>query len=252
MSRHKTNEISERYDRVLKYARDSRLPVGTPRPRPTACWPDVNNELLERFHRWLVQGGASEAEVKTIYLPMAGHVLGLNLKPHGEITLDEDLEKALTFVKAKGASKHWLKSCRNGLHLFRRFLRQERGLGEECKGTPFDPARITDGFPEWLVKGLERYQHLRQWSWSDAKVEENVRRFWCGHSKIWRFLINDRGVQQISDLKRQHVLDYVDHRLKKGCAVSGVNTELRTFRAFLLFLQDEGYTVHRLYSTSLG
>jgi integrase len=50
-------------------------------------------------------------------------------------------------------------------------------------------------------------------------------------------------VWELKDLKRQHVLDYVDHRLGKGYAVTGVNNDLRNLHTFLLFLQEEGYSV---------
>ncbi len=44
-------------------------------------------------------------------------------------------------------------------------------------------------------------------------------------------------------MKRQHLLDYVDQRLEAGYAVSSVNTDLHYFHMFLLFLQEEGYSV---------
>ncbi len=39
------------------------------------------------------------------------------------------------------------------------------------------------------------------------------------------------------------MLDYVDHKLGKGYAVTGVNNDLRNLHTFLLFLQEEGYSV---------
>jgi site-specific recombinase XerD len=45
------------------------------------------------------------------------------------------------------------------------------------------------------------------------------------------------------DLKRQHVLDYVDKRLDEGYSITGVNKDLRDLRSFLFFLMDEGYTL---------
>jgi site-specific recombinase XerD len=60
---------------------------------------------------------------------------------------------------------------------------------------------------------------------------------------MWRFLVEQRGVQSLADLKRQHVLDYVDMRLGAGYSVSGVNGDLRNLHVFLLFLQEEGYSV---------
>ena len=50
--------------------------------------------LLERYAAWLKGGGASEQVTRTIYLPMAGHILGLALKPHWLLDLEQDLAPA--------------------------------------------------------------------------------------------------------------------------------------------------------------
>jgi site-specific recombinase XerD len=245
MPTHKANTIAERYDQSLHYGRVKYLPADAPRPQPTCHWPQENIHLLERYRNWLLQGGTCEYSTNTIYLPIAGHVLGLNLKAHQELNLDADLQRALEYVQAKGVGKHWLKACRNGLNKFRRFLRLERGLGEESKITPFDTGRVTTGLPAWLVHELDRYQHLMQRNWREARVEENIHRFWSGYLRMWRFLVEQRNVHKLEDLKRQHILDYVDHRLGDGYSVTGVNNDLRTFHTFLVFLQEEGYEVRQ-------
>jgi hypothetical protein len=101
MPPHKATTTCKRYDQALHYARDQRLPVDAPRPLPTRFWCRENVELLERFHQWLLQGGTCEYSTNIIYLPMAGHVLGLNLKPHHELDLEGDLECALDYLQAK-------------------------------------------------------------------------------------------------------------------------------------------------------
>lgn len=242
MPTHK-DTLAEQYDQSLHYGRVKYLPADAPRPLPTPYWPKENIELFERYRAWLLQGGASALATKIIYLPIAGHVLGRNLKPHREIDLEEDVERAMEYVQAKQCGKDWLKACRNGLNKFRRFLRIEHGLGEESKVTPFDSARVTKGFPDWLVNELERYQRLMQRNWRDARVEQNIRRFWSGYLRMWRFFVEQKNVQDLKDLKRQHVLDYVDHRLSEGYAVSGVNNELHNLHTFLVFLQEQGYPV---------
>jgi integrase/recombinase XerD len=237
------HSLAEQYDQTLHYTRDKRLPAGHPKPQPTACWPKENIALYERYRDWLLAGGASELSSKIIYLPVAGHVLGLTLKPHPQLDLEEDFERALEYVIAKRSSPDWIKASRNGLNRFRRFLRLERGLGEESKVTPFDSARVAAGLPIWLVNELDRYQRLMQRNWRGARAQENIRRFWSGYLRMWRFLVEQRGVQSLADLKRQHVLDYVDQRLGAGYSVSGVNADLRYLHTFLLFLQEEGYSV---------
>ncbi len=240
---HKATTVAERYDQALHYSRDDRLPPDAPRPLPTKYWPKENVELLERFHAWLLGGGACEHSANVLYLPIAGHALGLNIKPHEQIDLEKDLERALEYTRAKGSRKDWLKVCRNGLEKFRRFMRYERGWGDVQKVHPFNVVQHTEGLPAWLVSELERFQHVQQRNWRSARIEQNIRRFWSTHLKVWRYLCEQRNVSQPGDLKRQHILDYVDFRLNQGHSVSGVNSELHTLLSFLEFLQDEGYTV---------
>ncbi|MCI0557768.1 MAG: tyrosine-type recombinase/integrase [Nitrososphaera sp.] len=237
------HSLAEQYDQTLHYTRDKRLPPGHPKPQPTTCWPAENIALYERYRDWLLAGGASELASKIIYLPVAGHVLGLHLKPHTELDLEEDFQRTLEYVIAKQSGKDWIKASRNGLNKFKRFLRIERGLGEENKVTPFDSSRVTTGLPEWLVNELDRYQRLMQRNWRDARVEQNIRRFWSGYLRMWRYFVEQRNVQELTDLKRQQVLDYVDQRLGAGYAVTGVNNDLRNLHTFLLFLQEEGYSI---------
>jgi integrase/recombinase XerC len=235
--------IAEKYDLTLLYARDKCLPANAPRPRPTRFWPKENVELLERFHAWLIDGGACKYSTDLIYLPIAGHVLGLNLKSHEQIDLDTDLHCALEYVRAKGVGVHWQEACQHGLDKFHRFLRLERGLGEVSKKKPFVVGHHTQGLPAWLVSELERFQRVQQRNWRMSRIDENIRRFWCTHLRIWRFLCQERKVVQFADLKRAHIQDYLDHRLDEGHPPTGVNTELHYLHGFLQFLQDEGYLV---------
>lgn len=235
--------LAERYDRSLRYAHGQPLPAGSPRPLPSAHWAEGNLAWLERYETWLLGGGVSEMVVRTYHVPMAGHVFGLTLKPCSELDLDHDLDCALEYVKAKGLSEEWIKNCRLALVKFRRFMRLARGLGEESHVTPFDSGRVTAGLPAWLVSELDRFQRLMQRNWREARLEQNIRRFWSGYLRMWRFLVEQKGVQLLDDLKRPFVLDYVDLRLSQGHSASGVNGDLRNLRSFLLFLQEEGYSV---------
>ena len=139
--------ITGRYDQGLRYARDKHLPPDAPRPCPTGQWPPENVRLLEQYYAWLIDGGTAAGPTHTLYLPMAGHVLGLNPVPHEQLNLESDFDKALDYVKAKGVGQDWLKACRNGLTKFRRFLRLQRGLGEVQQKKPFDSHRPHPGSP---------------------------------------------------------------------------------------------------------
>jgi site-specific recombinase XerD len=233
---------AERYDAVRRRSRDSRLPPGYPLPHPTAAWPPENVALLERYRGWLLTGGASPKQTHFLYIPMAGNALGLNLKPHSEINLDGDLTRALDYVVAKGTSDEWIDMCRVALDKFRRFLRQERGLPETLPGPP-DLSRQQAGLPVWLIEQLTRYQHLMERNWRPARMDAQIRRFWSGHARMWRWLVTERGVREFQDLKRIHIMDYVDHRLSAGYAVSGINSDLRCFCAFLRFLEEQDFVV---------
>ena len=234
---------AQRYDHTLKHGRVKSLDVNFAKPLPSAHWHTDNLALLEKYERWLWGGGISRMVIEYYHIPMAGHVFGLTLKHHSELDLDHDLECALEYVKAKGMSRSWIGNCHHSLNKFRRFMRLERGLGEESKETPFDVARVTAGLPLWLVQELERYQHLQQRNWRSARLQNSIRNFWSHHLRFWRYFVEQKHFQKFKDLKRQHVLDYVDHRLRQGYSASGVNADLRYLHTFLLFLQEEGYAV---------
>lgn len=238
----KPSTPAEMYDRALRFARDSRLPPDYPRPQPTSEWPPENVALLEEYCEWLKSGGASPAVIRVICLPMAGHVLGLALKPHPLLDLEADLQRGLDFLNAKQLSAQWNDVCRCAMLRFRRFLLHRRGI-LESKVTFFEPRRFTVGLPEWLVGELERFQHIQQRNWRTARLQESIRRFWCYHLRVWRYLCGECGVSQLADVKRKHILDYLDRRLTGGYAVSGINADLHYFLGFLRFLHEEGYSV---------
>jgi site-specific recombinase XerD len=60
---------------------------------------------------------------------------------------------------------------------------------------------------------------------------------------VWRWLFERYPIAGLADIKRQYLLDFVDHRLAAGYAASTVNHDLRCFHAFLLYLQDQDYLV---------
>jgi len=236
------NTMPERYDQSLLYARHAHLPLDFPRPQPTKFWPQENVVLLERYAAWLRGGGASEYVIRSIYVPMAGHVLGLTLKSHPLLDLETDLQPAFEYVIAKGVSDEWTKVSRNALAKFRRFLIHERGQLEP-KHRRKEFALHTEGLPAWLVDELTCYQHLCQRNWRDARIEENIRRFWCSHLRLWRFLCQDCGVQELAQVRRKQLFTYTDVRLAAGANVSSINGELRNFVGLMRFLQEQDYPV---------
>jgi site-specific recombinase XerD len=234
--------IAEKYDHALHYARDNHLPEDQPRPKPTAFWPPENIQFLEKYHDWLVSGGASQQVIRNTYMPMAGHVLGLFLKPYTELDIQRDLEPAADYIRAKGLSAIWSRISITGLLRFRRFICQERGIPEpDDQTTVFVPN--TTGLPTWVVRELVRLQHTQERNWRPARHDLNLRRFWSGHLRVWRFLCKERGVTELADIKRRYLYDFTEMRLKGGYAVKGINADLRNFKAFLSFLQEQDYPV---------
>lgn len=234
---------AEMYDRALRYAHDSRLPPGYPKPHPTTEWPPENLALLEDYWQWLSESGYSPFVIRIIYLPMAGHILGLALKPQEQLDLERDLQPGLDFLKAKRLSAGWNDVCRNAMLKFRRFLLHRRGQ-VESKVKSYDPAeRLGEGLPDWLVQELTRFQHVQQPNWRTARLEYAIRRFWASHLHLWRFLCDRCQVTELRDIRRTFLQDYIDERLKAGYAVSSINGELRTFHSFMVFLQGQGCTI---------
>jgi site-specific recombinase XerD len=233
---------TEIYDQALKYARDFRLPPGTPQPGYTSTWLEENLACLERYREWLSGGGTSFLVIRLYHIPMAGHVFSLNHKPSSELDLDKDLQPALDYILAKGHGESWTDNCRLSLLKFRRFLLHERGQ-VEVKARPYEPAPHTEGLPEWVVSELERCQHIYQRNWRPARLEQNIQRFWSGHLRVWRFLCQECGVQELADVRRKHLYDYAAHRLEAGSSVTTINADLRSFQAFMVFLQEQEYPV---------
>jgi site-specific recombinase XerD len=94
-----------------------------------------------------------------------------------------------------------------------------------------------------LVEELTRFQHIQQRNWRPARLEDKIRRFWSGHLRVWRFLVEQYSVQELAEVRRKHLYDYAEHRLSLGKSVSTTNGDLRAFQGFMVFLQEEDYAV---------
>lgn len=240
---HAAATLAERYDMALLYARDSRLPPHAPRPKPTSDWPLGNVEFLARYRDWLLKGGISELVTDTYHIMMAGHVLGLALKPYAELDADADLESARAYLDAKGLSRSWTANCRNSLQILRRYLRLQHHLVEDAKSSPYDVPAHTRGLPRWLVRELRAYQKQMQRNWRLPRLEISIRSFWSKHLAIWRFLCKNQRIKDLSEIQPRDIRQYIDARLALGCSIQTVNGELSLFHTFLAFLQEAGHAV---------
>ena len=235
-----TTRVAQRYDQALRLTRNkSQEPLTVPVPQPTTTWPPENIELLAHYYTWLKEEDSTSSCIEQIYLPMAGHILGLNLKPHPQLNLDTDLDKAIDYIRAKQLSPSYTDTCRLALRRFRRFLRYERGLLEvEFDESQLDFERHHQGLPAWLIQQLSHYQHVRQVNWRPSRLAQAIHRFWSSHGRLWRWLYAQDDIGQPRDIKRQHIFAYMDERLAAGYAAKSVNQDLRAFQATLRFLQE--------------
>ena len=254
MNEVKRTTAAERYDRALRRSLALYpLAEGCPVPKPTVEWPEENVALLEQYRDWLEAGGAARSVIDQHRLPMAGHVLGLTLKPHDQLDVSDksleavngDLGQALAYIVARGKSESWIKNGRFSLVWFRRFLRLERGLPVEKRVMDsYDcPARYSEGLPDWLLEQMEQYLHIRQANWRPSRLHVATNQFWAKYTQFWRWLFARKNITELVDIKRQDVFDYMDEMLTEGYNPRSVNQQLYAFQAMLLFLQGRGWRV---------
>ncbi|GAB4506928.1 MAG: hypothetical protein Fur0017_31760 [Anaerolineales bacterium] len=163
------------------------LPAGATRPQPSSQWPEENRQLYEKYRAWLLAGGGGITSVNNIYMPIAGHVLGLNTVSYHQMDLEKSIKKVLEFARARDGSPFRLRMARIASEKFKRFVRIELGFGETPKFRPFDQEHYTFGLPPWPTSNLERYQRSLQRNWRPARVMANLQSFWSKHGKMWRY-----------------------------------------------------------------
>jgi site-specific recombinase XerD len=233
---------AERYDRALHLARKSHLPKNYPVPRPSAEWPRENVAFLEEYRTWLYDGGLSVNVIQQLYIPSVGHVLGLALKPFDQLDLDADCARMLAYLKAKRASEEWYHNSGIALEKFKQFMQLRRGQ-VTITFKPMGRDRYVLGLPEWLIEQLDRYQRLMETHWRPARSNQRNLAFWSAQTAIWQWLCAQRSITKPAEVKRQDLLDYIDHMLKLKYAASTINNHLRSFHAFVLYLQEQDFHI---------
>jgi site-specific recombinase XerD len=93
------------------------------------------------------------------------------------------------------------------------------------------------------VEALSQYQRLRQRQWRPDHLEKQLWSFWNSHTHLWRWLFAHYRIVEVADIKRQHILDYVDDCLTKKYAISTINKHLRCFQGVLRYLQEQDHLV---------
>ncbi|MEZ4589988.1 MAG: tyrosine-type recombinase/integrase [Chloroflexota bacterium] len=233
-----------RYDRALnKSLKLNPPPSQLVVPQFSSHWPAENVTFLEEYRDWLVGIGAAGAVINQHRLPMAGHVLGLNLKPHTELDLATDLDKAVCYIEARPTSQSWQKNCRHSLTWFRRFVQVQRGFVIRDQPSFGDVSRLQEGLPTWLIQQLTKQLHIRQANWRPSRLAQMTTQFWHRSTRIWRWLFEQADVQEPMDVTRDHLFTFIDEQLVAGYKVATINLHLHTFQGTLHFLQEQGMAV---------
>ena len=230
------------YDQHLSHACRN-LPAEALHPQPSSLWPQENIELYDHYRAWLLEGGSGRLTVSATLMPIVGHIFGLNLNPYPQWDLEKAIDKVLTVVQARGVSQDRFWAYKIAIMKFRKFVKQQLGIQEAPKFKPFHIEKYTTGLPAWLVSALQRHERSQERNWRPQRVLVNMRGFWRKQGKIWQFLCQKQGVVELQDLKRANILAFIDSLLDEKYALNTVNFYILSLRAFLVFLQQEGYSI---------
>lgn len=242
-----------RYDRALnKSLKLNPPPSHLVVPHFSSCWPAENVTFLEQYREWLVGIGAAEAVINQHRIPMAGHVLGLNLKLHDQLDLQTDLDKAVCYIEARPTSQSWQRNCRHSLIWFRRFVKVQRGWVIRDQPSFGDVSRLQAGLPAWLIQQLTKYLHIRQANWRPSRLGQMTYQFWAKSTRIWRWLFVEAEIRAVTEITRDHLFAYIDEQLVAGYKVATINLDLHTFQGTLRFLQQQGIAVPNALLTLPG
>jgi integrase/recombinase XerD len=93
--------------------------------------------------------------------------------------------------------------------------------------------------PDWLRLFLEKYTQRRIAGWSPHQAERRARQDHSVLSRTCRWLVEERGWQQLDALKRMDLLAYINYRMEVGIQPSSIKTELTLFRSFWRSLLEQ-------------
>lgn len=98
--------------------------------------------------------------------------------------------------------------------------------------------------PDGLVRQLEAYHCLKVNRWRIERVTANTILFYSQQGIMWRFFCDTCGVKTVSELRLEHVLQFVKARLDAGCSARTINGSLSSLRSFLSFLKEDHVSIH--------
>ncbi len=117
-------------------------------------------------------------------------------------------------------------------------------VDDEKESTPFDVPTRASRLPALLIAQLESYRQTQVNRWRVERVAKNSSHFYGQHAVMWEFFIGQCKVESAVDLRLEHVLQYIQHRLEKNYSAKGVNGHLSSLCSFLSFLKEDEINIH--------
>jgi integrase/recombinase XerC len=104
--------------------------------------------------------------------------------------------------------------------------------------------------PNGLVRQLEAYRQWKVNRWRSERVIANSISYYSQQGILWAFFCENCVVKGVSDLRLEHVLQFVKTRLDAGRSPKTVNSSLSGLRSFLSFLKKMASTSIHLWRRS--
>lgn len=113
------------------------------------------------------------------------------------------------------------------------------------KAVHYDIPARTSLLPMELVRQLEAFRQLKVNRWRVERVAANSCNFYSQQLALWEFFCETCKIIKVSDLRNDHVRQYVQYRLKAGYSPKGINGNLSALQSFLWFLrEDDSMQIH--------
>ena len=118
------------------------------------------------------------------------------------------------------------------------------GMREEPDPPEIRPPEPILRLPNELVRQLEAYRQWKVNRWRSERVIANSISYYSQQGILWAFFCESCSVKGVSDLRLEHVLQFVKTRLEARRSPKTVNSSLSALRSFLSFLKEDGIDVH--------
>jgi len=95
-----------------------------------------------------------------------------------------------------------------------------------------------------LLHHLEAYRRLISNRWRIERVVPNSKNYYSMHVAIWNYFQDTFSVRTATDLRLEHIVQYVQYRLDTKRSPKTINGNLSALRSFLSFLKEDGVDIH--------